>query len=568
MKIIIFMNINYSYYDIYSKQIGFFFNKKDRIGTNFGLVLTIIYIFVSLLLLIIYSFYTIKRINLKVYDSMAYPEDIPVSNINPKTLYFAFGLKDPKSSNRFIDETIYYPTILFIDRVKVNGQFITTNRLELDYEPCKEENFGEEYKHLISSGDLSNSYCLKDFNLTLIGGYKFKRFSYLSIRINPCKNKTRDNIICKPQNIIDGYLKGGYFSMLAKDIGLNPNNISDPVIYTLQNFYITIDKSIYKDYIIYYGITEVKTDMGIFYQVIDTKKYLQFRKETQSFYFRNDSEYYEENSICSIDFRLDEIIYTQKRTYSKLQETFSSIGGYMQLASTIFTMLSFFANRIIPELKILNGIFNYNLKEKKLTLKVHSIKDLNLKNSSRHLYFPSLSQKQESETNNKTQTNFNENSGNNIIEIEKNISPSMDPNSKRKKSLFIQINEREKDKENEKSNIEVLNNTNIPLCNNNRKSKCNKNIIINKNYIYRVGSFYPRLKNSTEEKDKDSALKDNITNKINFNIFDFYCLKKLSKRRKDIEIYYIGLTIYKKRMDIINVFTFFLLTEQKYLPSE
>ena len=566
------MNFNYSYYDIYSKQIGFFFNKKDRIGTNFGLVLTIIYIFVSLLLLIIYTFYTIKRINMKVYDSTTYPQDIPVSNINPKTLYFAFGLEDPETSNRFIDETIYFPRIIFIDRVKVNGEFITTNKLELDYELCKEEKFGEEYKNLISSGDLSNSYCLKDFNLTLAGGYKFNRFSYLRIRIYPCVNKTENNNHCKPQEIIDYYLKGGYFSMITKDIGLNPNNISYPIIYTLQNLYITIDKSFYKDYIIYYGLTEVKTDVGLFYQVIDNKKYLQFRKDVQSFYFRNDSDYYEGKAMCSIDFRLDELIYTQKRTYSKLQETFSIIGGYMQLASTIFTMLTFFANRVIPELKILNGIFNYNLKEKKLTLKIHSIKDLNLNNSSKHLYFPSFSQKQESEINNKTQSNFNENSGNNIIEIEKSISPSMDPNSKRKKSLFIQIKERErereKEKENEKSNIEILNNTNVPLCNNNRKSKCNKNIIINKNYIYRVGSFYPRMKNSIEEKDKDnSIIKDNV-HKINFNIFDFYCLKKCTRRRKDIEMYYIALSIYKKRMDIINVFTFFILTEKKYLPSE
>ena len=559
------MSINFSYYDIYSKQIGFFFNKKDRIGTTFGLVLTIIYILISLLLLIFYSFYTIKGINMNVYDSTIYPQDIPFSNINPKTFYFAFGLEDPKTSNRFIDESIYYPTLLFFDRVKVNGEFITTNRVELDYEPCKEEKFGEEYKYLISSGDLSNSYCLKDFNLTLAGGYKFKRFSYLRIRINPCVNKTENNNHCKPQDIIDYYLKGGYFSMLTKDIGLNPNNISEPVIYTLQNLYITIDKSIYKDYIIYYGITEVKTDIGLFYQVLETKKYLQFRKDIQTFYFRDESEYYNGKSMCAIDFRLDELVYIQKRTFSKLQETFSIIGGYMQLVSTIFTMLSFFANRIIPELKILNGIFNYNLKEKRLILKVQSIKDLNLRNNSSHLYFPSLSPKQESETYNKTHSNFNENSGNNIIEIAKNISPSIEPNNKRKKSLFIQ--NKGKVNENDKSDVDILNNANVSLRNNKRKSACNKNIIINKNYIYRVGSFYPKLRKSSEEKDKDSNLNDNI-HKINFNTFDYYCLKKLIGRKKDFDLYKIGLNLYRKRMDIINVFTLFILTEKNYQPSE
>jgi hypothetical protein len=62
-----------------------------------------------------------KRSNLKVYDSIIYSQDIPIVNINPNSLYFAFGMEDSKTSNRFIDETIYYPKILFFEREKVNG---------------------------------------------------------------------------------------------------------------------------------------------------------------------------------------------------------------------------------------------------------------------------------------------------------------------------------------------------------------------------------------------------------------------------------------------------------------
>ena len=120
----------------------------------------------------------------------------------------------------------------------------------------------------------------------------------------------------------------------------------------------------YRDFIIYYGITEVQTDMGLFYENIETQKYLQFKKEVQSFYFRDESEYYGGKYVCSIDFRLDDLIYIQKRSYSKMNETFSIIGGYMQLVSTAFTLLSFLTNRLIPELKILNEIFNFNLEEK------------------------------------------------------------------------------------------------------------------------------------------------------------------------------------------------------------
>ena len=295
------MNKRFLKYDIYSKQIGFFFHDHDKVGTYYGLLLTLLYIFISFLLFIVCISITIKRTNLIAYDSTIYSQDLPVANINPNSLYFAFGLEDPTTSNRFIDETIYYPQLLFFERLKENGEFKTINKKELEYEPCKEKNFGENYKKLISEGDFNNSYCLKDFNLTLAGGYKYDKFNYLRIKIFACKNSTENNNHCKPQDIIDNYLKGGYFSIITKDIGLNPSNISYPVIHTLQNIYTTIDKSMYRELILYYGITEIRTDMGLFYENLKTERYLQFKKDIQSFYFRDESEYYEEKTVLILD---------------------------------------------------------------------------------------------------------------------------------------------------------------------------------------------------------------------------------------------------------------------------
>jgi hypothetical protein len=59
-------------------------------------------------------------------------------------------------------------------------------------------------------------------------------------------------------------------------ISVDGTNINYPVVYTLQNIYTTIDKLIYRDFIIYYGIAEVQTDMGLFYENIETQRYLQF----------------------------------------------------------------------------------------------------------------------------------------------------------------------------------------------------------------------------------------------------------------------------------------------------
>ena len=262
----------------------------------------------------------------------------------------------------------------------------------MDFEICKEEAFGPNYQSLFLKGELSNSYCLKDYNLTLSGGYKYNRMSYFRIRLYPCVNTTENNHHCKPPDIIDNYFKGGYFSILTKDIGLNPSNYSFPTLAILQDLYTTVDKQIYKDYILYYGITEIQTDTGIFFESIETKRFLDFRKETETINFRDETEFYEGKAVCTIAFRLDDVIKIQKRTYIKLKEVFSSTGGYMQLMSTIFSLISFVANKLIPNLKILNGIFKFNLKQQKMMIKINSIKDFNSINFPRkskiYTYFP------------------------------------------------------------------------------------------------------------------------------------------------------------------------------------
>jgi len=100
---------------------------------------------------------------------------------------------------------------------------------------------------------LNNSYCVEDINLTLKGEFKYDRISYIRIGIYPCINTTENNNHCKSQEIIDANLSGAYFSLLAKDIGLDPSNYSNPIIPTFQDLYTTIDKSFFRDFILYFG---------------------------------------------------------------------------------------------------------------------------------------------------------------------------------------------------------------------------------------------------------------------------------------------------------------------------
>jgi len=86
------------------------------------------------------------------------------------------------------------------------------------------ENFGDDYQKFFSKDELNTSYCLKQFNVTLAGRYKYDKMSYIRLKIFPCVNKTENKNHCKPREVIDKYIFGSYLSILIKDIDLNPNN--------------------------------------------------------------------------------------------------------------------------------------------------------------------------------------------------------------------------------------------------------------------------------------------------------------------------------------------------------
>jgi hypothetical protein len=473
-----------------------------------------------------------QRKEMKVFESTKYSEETPFLNVTPSTIYLAFGIEDSYSSSRFIDETIYYPQILYIDRVKKDGVFYTSYKEELPYERCKEENFGQDYQKFFLKGELNTSYCLKNFNLTLAGGFKYDKLSYIRIKIFPCVNTTENNFHCKPREIIDKYISGAYFSLIIKDIGFNPSNIKNPILPTIQDLYTTIDKQYFRDLILYFGLTEIKTDFGYFNEEIYTQNFLKYRRQYQTFYFRDESEINNGKEICVIQIRLDDYIDVQNRSYSKIPDLFSKIGGYMQLISTAFSILSILVNRIGPEIKILNGIFNFNVKNSKMMMKNHSLKDFKI-----------------------------------ISSLRKSKSNVLHYNHKKSKKYF--------GKKNDSSilPITIINNKQeetiqaIDTPDKNKNEELKVSLVISKvkksskKNIKQKG--YPSKK-SLDDLENDEPKKE-YNDIINFSFLDYYCWRKFSSKKKAIELFVKGSSLYRKRMDIINVFTLLLLTEKKLL---
>ena len=219
--------------------------------------------------------------------------------------------------------------------------------------------------------------------------------------------------------------------------------------------------------------------------------------------------YYENENkpIISVEFRLDDNIFIQKRTYTKISDILYIIGGYMQILNTIFSLISILSNRLIPKLKILNGIFNFNFKEKKITMKINSIKEFKSILLKKTFVLPSnkqlfnLTSKTPINNNifrNSLKINNNRNSNNNMS---KNSLIGLDNNGNNSSVMNNILNQRKhnsliviKESINSNNNSSVVKESLINERKNNFMSKNDNNKSNgNKNYIYRVGSFYPKF---------------------------------------------------------------------------
>ena len=563
-------------FDIFAKNLGLFYNGSEKIGSAFGLTLSIIYILASLFIFIYYTISILRKEDLQVNDSTEYSKDVPYINLNNSDLfYFAFGVENAENASRFVDETIYRARAVYYYGKKntSGGAFNTIEYRDLNIEKCKVEKFGKDYQHLFTEGEFYDSYCVSNLDIALTGGFIYNKFSCIRILIYPCYNTSANHNHCKPQEEIDKVLAGGYFSVLLKDIGLNPNNRSYPILPTIQDFYTTISKDFYKDVIFNYEITDIVTDDGIISESKKTERYLKFDRIKESFYLRNDNEYYYKGkSICKVEIRLSDNIHVQRRIYKKFASALSTTGGYMQLIYTIFMLLSLIPNQFKLETIIVNGLLNLSSinKEANASIKYH----LNSRNSQ---ISNMIIDNGKSKINRRFQnSNFNSNISN--LEEEKiskfsnnNIEQKDEPITilKLKKNNQINLikdnpslnkeNEKEKEKENSLIDQSINNISKIEMY----PKSTGINLINPDKYSFNKSSNKKLFAHNNSNKNNNNftinRTKTQDIKEINFNIFQYYCFRKCyDKKKKKIDTFNKCILLYKEQMDIINIFQDFL----------
>ena len=64
-------------------------------------------------------------------------------------------------------------------------------------------------------------YCIKNLNYTLTGSFAADEYSFIVLNLFPCKNNTGKK--CKPQERLDYYLDGAFFTFQYQNFIFDPN---------------------------------------------------------------------------------------------------------------------------------------------------------------------------------------------------------------------------------------------------------------------------------------------------------------------------------------------------------
>jgi hypothetical protein len=550
--------------DMYSKKIGLFYKNKEKISSYFGLTLTILYVCISLGIFIFYTSKILKHIDLTVNDSTIYLNEIPSVNLNNSDLlYFAFAVEIPSTAARFIDETIYTVKAIFYDSIKnENGTFEMKELRELQIEKCQQEKFGSDYQHLFTNGEFNNSYCLSQLDFDLTGGFIYENLSLIRLDIYPCKNSTNNSYHCKPQEVIDSFLAGGYFSILLKDIGLNPNNFSYPILPTLQDLYTTISSKFFRDLILYYEITEIKTDSGIFFENIQRKRYLKFDKKIETLFLRDQEKYYNGESIIGIQIRLSDNIHLQSREYKKMHNVFATTGGYMQMINTIFLLLSLIPNKYLYDNLIIGNLFDFDINKNKIINKLFK----------KNIRFNSQRLRHELESPRSQKSFGSPRRANNILQ-ESRIIYLKSMNNENKEGSINNDYKSEKNKRNINKNYlrsdNSLNLSAYEKINNQSKIEIqpfkNNSNIMNNNKIYSEKNKSKKIVFELKRRE-NSRMENRSYNFINFklNLIDYLFMGRFKEKNKTYNLFRKGIVIYKEKLDVINLFNCILFIEKRF----
>ena len=149
--------------DLFGKEPDIYYKGKQRKTTWIGRILTWIYIGFYLFYIIYKLVRMFNRTDVSFSETNGSTGGLPFIHLNKEIFTYGLALSNDFGQPVY-DETIYTPEAFLVGVKTINGIPIPIN-YTIKFDRCDINDFGQNFKRFTSSMELSNYYCLKNFDV-------------------------------------------------------------------------------------------------------------------------------------------------------------------------------------------------------------------------------------------------------------------------------------------------------------------------------------------------------------------------------------------------------------------
>ena len=359
--------------DLFGKEPELYFKGNSKRTSFVGKSFTIAYILIYLAFFLYKLYRMIQFKDVSFYQATTFTGETPSIHLTNDVFYGGFALANPMTLKTFVDESIYFPTVVFMEGNKVGNDWNFVPKV-VEIEVCKLEKFGHKYRDMFKTKNLENLYCFKDMNEILHGHTTYDVYSYFQINFYPCVNTTENNNMCKSREEITAALALSLVTVKFQDMELTPENYHSPIKERAKELTAPVYMNLYQNIQAYFHIVHIETDVDFIgfelFKNIQTQTYFKY-DGTFILPSINDDDILSApgKAYCHFSIQLTEQILTLKREYTKLTEVLGEVGGLMEVVFSLFRIVSSILTDNLYEQALVNNLFCFDLDKKIVTLK-------------------------------------------------------------------------------------------------------------------------------------------------------------------------------------------------------
>ena len=361
-----------SYCDVFGTTYSFYTERKPKLYTELGGILSLFSIIVCFIVFIFFSLDDIKRVTPTITTSSLQPNKLKKIRFGEEKIWIPWRIAG--NDNHFVNHSnLLFPIIYYyktINNPKEDGGYEFDTKI-LNYSLCSESSMQYMTEEFSIDIPLNELYCIEMDDLDMGGTWTSDFINYLQFDLYLCKdgiNYDEDNTNCTRYDKLRSEYGSLSISLFYPVVQFHSTDIENPVKIIYREYFYQLSRFSNKLDRLYLMENLFIDDLGWFAKKKIMNSYWGYSYiNSDSYSTGNIKDIMDEGSnsrLYSLNIYLDPTIYTYSRSFKKL---YAILAESLPVVFVVFKIFRSIANifKLTSSNKKINELLFENLKEKK-----------------------------------------------------------------------------------------------------------------------------------------------------------------------------------------------------------